>query len=176
MESNEPTRRHSSVLEQPARQPVSAGVVIALVVAVLLGLAALAVYLIKADQPAPEPAVVVISQEVEPVETEVSPVPIEAMPEEPVAAAEPEAPVPPPAPRAEPRKPQPKPAAEATRPAETPRMSAAAAGRLGRQIAEARAALADGDSALARSLAQGVLDQDPGNRQARIVLRQASQP
>ncbi len=67
------------------------------------------------------------------------------------------------------------------RPLTTPRppvqrpASAANAGLVGQQLSQARSALARRDGATARSLANSVLSQDPGNRQAQIILRQAEQ-
>lgn len=56
-----------------------------------------------------------------------------------------------------------------------PRPAAANAGLVGQQLTQARSALARRDGATARSLANRVLSQDPGNRQAQIILRQAEQ-
>ena len=53
--------------------------------------------------------------------------------------------------------------------------AAANAGLVGQQLTQARSALARRDGATARSLANRVLSQDPGNRQAQIILRQAEQ-
>lgn len=60
-------------------------------------------------------------------------------------------------------------------PAPRPTAAAANAGLVGQQLTQARSALARRDGATARSLANMVLSQDPGNRQAQIILRQAEQ-
>lgn len=73
-----------------------------------------------------------------------------------------------------PQPPQARPVTQARPPA--PRTAAAAnAGLVGQQLTQARSALARRDGASARSLANMVLSQDPGNRQAQIILRQAEQ-
>ncbi|MGF6592713.1 hypothetical protein [Pseudomonas sp. 2835] len=61
------------------------------------------------------------------------------------------------------------------RPVQRPAAPAANAGLVGQQLSQARSALARRDGATARSLANRVLSQDPGNRQAQIILRQAEQ-
>lgn len=70
---------------------------------------------------------------------------------------------------------QPRPATTARPPAPRPTAAAANAGLVGQQLTQARSALARRDGATARSLANRVLSQDPGNRQAQIILRQAEQ-
>ena len=60
-------------------------------------------------------------------------------------------------------------------PAQRSSAAAANAGLVGQQLTQARSALARRDGATARSLANRVLSQDPGNRQAQIILRQAEQ-
>jgi len=70
---------------------------------------------------------------------------------------------------------QPRPATISRPPAPRPAAAAANAGLVGQQLTQARSALARRDGATARSLANRVLSQDPGNRQAQIILRQAEQ-
>ncbi|KJK15476.1 hypothetical protein LOY54_00505 [Pseudomonas sp. B21-032] len=65
--------------------------------------------------------------------------------------------------------------APVARPVQRPVAPAANAGLVGQQLSQARSALARRDGATARSLANRVLSQDPGNRQAQIILRQAEQ-
>lgn len=62
-------------------------------------------------------------------------------------------------------------AAQAARPSN----QAANAGLVGQQLSQARSALSQGNGNKARVLANMVLSQDPGNRQAQIILRQAEQ-
>ncbi|PWB31566.1 hypothetical protein DCO48_16260, partial [Pseudomonas sp. SDI] len=56
-----------------------------------------------------------------------------------------------------------------------PGNQAANAGLVGQQLSQARSALSQGNGNKARVLANMVLSQDPGNRQAQIILRQAEQ-
>lgn len=69
----------------------------------------------------------------------------------------------------------PRPVTTARPPAPRVNPTAATAGLVGQQLTQARSALARRDGATARSLANRVLSQDPGNRQAQIILRQAEQ-
>jgi outer membrane biosynthesis protein TonB len=194
-------RRHSSVLQAPTlAEPRSALPMAALVIALLLATGGYGVYLLNTDEKtvaaSPDAAVATpsVPMAVEPAPASPEQPPAEASPvvdtislgavvpavEQPKAAqASTPAPVTstpakekPPRP-AKPQQPASQAAPAATPAPEPPRMTAAAAGKLGRQLAEARSALAAGNATSAQALAQAVLDQDPGNRQAQIVLRQA---
>ncbi|MBA1203946.1 hypothetical protein G7009_19680 [Pseudomonas capeferrum] len=62
-----------------------------------------------------------------------------------------------------------------TRPAPRPTAAPLNPGLVGQQLSQARRALARRDGNAARALANTVLRQDPGNRQAQNILRQAEQ-